>query len=412
MKESSFPYINTDQKSVLIYGNGRSYGDVCLNENQRLIRLKDQGIINFDELTGVVTISAAMTIGDLLNSVMAKGWFVPVTPGTRFVTIGGAVANDVHGKNHHEKGTFGNHVLSFTLLRSNNEVLKCSLTQNSDFFKASIGGLGLTGCILEVEMQLIPLVSSFIQTRTLCFKSLSHYIGLAQEYDQHYPYTVAWVDCLSGDDIRGHLILGDHDPSKPQLALLSKPFFKISDNWPSGFLNSSTVRVFNSCYYHKVWNEQVQTSSLSSFFYPLDQIIDWNKLYGRRGFYQFQCTLPYHEVSGLKRIFKVLKKSQSPSFLTVLKRFGKLSSPGLMSYPSPGFSFAADIKASDESATMFRILHKIVRDHNGRLYPAKDAFMSSDDFHDSYPQYESFHSFIDPMFSSSFWRRVGGCFNR
>jgi len=342
-----------------------------------------------------------------------RGWFLPVTPGTKFVSVGGAIANDIHGKNHHAGGTFGRHVTRFELLRSSGERLICSPTENEMLYQATIGGLGLTGLIVWAEFRLKPIVNPYIDAEHINFSSLDEFFTISAESDQGYEYTVSWVDLLVGDKAicRGNFIRGNHNQDP---ALASKPLKKplplaVPFNLPSFVLNPLTVWGFNQLYYYKQMPKRVQkVESYDPFFYPLDSIHQWNRMYGKRGFLQYQCVVP-HEGSreSMGEIMGRIRKSGEGTFLTVLKEFGDIQSPGMLSFPRPGLTLALDFAyAGPKTLKHLEELDAVVRQVDGAIYPAKDARMSAASFQQFYPRWEEFAGYIDPHFSSSFWRRV------
>lgn len=399
--------------TFLPYGFGRSYGDVPLNDGGTSLHARGLNrIISFDPSQGILHCEAGMSLKEILAFVVPLGWFLPVTPGTQYVTAGGAVANDVHGKNHHGAGTFGCHVHGFELLRSTGEVFWCSSTENTPLFCATVGGLGLTGLILSVQIQLIPITSSGVDTQTKIFDHLEEGLEL---FEQHHEstYSVAWVDCLSqGDQLgRGIFSLGEHsmDYSKKSTKgeKLAVPF-----NFPSFTLNKWSVKAFNEVYFRNGKRTSGKsTIHYAPFFYPLDGIKQWNKIYGGKGFFQHQCVVPFgQDGEGKKAIRELLNRisaSGNASFLAVLKTFGKHASPGLLSFPMEGITLALDFPNKGPSTlTLLNELDTIVHAHGGRIYPAKDARMAAQDFQTHYPNWEAFCQQMDPKFSSSFWRRV------
>jgi FAD/FMN-containing dehydrogenase len=411
---SDLPDLSNSDHPVLPYGYGRSYGDSCLNENGVLL---DTGHLNrfisFDEETGVLCCEAGVSLADILEVMVPRGWFIPVSPGTKFVSVGGAIANDVHGKNHHRSGTFGRHVVRLKLLRSNGERIVCSPETNADLFAATIGGLGLTGLILWAEIRLKPIVNPFIAMQRIRFSSLTEFMELSTQADRQYEYTVSWVDLLVGGDAlcRGIFMCGNHDTSQarakqlPQKKLpLSVPF-----DFPAMALNPLTVKAFNELYYHAQLGKKVEkVVSWDSFFYPLDAIQHWNRMYGRRGFLQYQFVVPFeHGYESMKDILERIRRSGEGSFLTVLKQFGDIPSPGMLSFPRPGLTLALDFAfRGQQTLRLLDDLDTIVREGGGAVYPAKDARMSGSSFQVFYPRWQEFAHYVDPRFSSSFWRRV------
>jgi FAD/FMN-containing dehydrogenase len=399
--------------SVLPYGQGRSYGDSCLNADGVLLTTAELSrFIQFDKETGILRCEAGVTLEHVINHVMPYGWFLPVSPGTKFVSVAGALANDIHGKNHHQAGNFGHHVRAFELLRSDGERLVCTPEQNQDYFIATIGGLGLTGFITWVEFQLIPVNNVYIDNENIRLTCLDDFFDLTEESVDH-PYTVSWIDSTAtGDDLgRGIFMRGSHAPHIEGVEAYVPPKQKarVPFDFPGWTLNAWTVRAFNTLYYAKQWQARsTQRVHYEPFFYPLDMVKDWNRIYGQRGFLQYQSVMPYDGDRGPTRaLLERIASSGLGSFLTVLKMFGQIESLGLMSFPRPGITLALDFPfTGDDTLRLLNDLDAIVKEAGGALYPAKDARMSSQMFQLSYPKWEEFEKFIDPQFSSSFWRRV------
>lgn len=399
-------------QTLLPFGNGRSYGDSCLNAGGGAIKTRAlDHFISFDHSTGVLTCEAGVLLSEILELVVPQGWFLPVTPGTRFVTVGGAIANDVHGKNHHVTGTFGCHVRRFELVRSNQQRLLCSPTENTEYFSATIGGLGLTGLITWAEVQLRRIANPWLTTETIRYDSFDDFFDLSEESDQDYEYTVSWIDCSGkGKRLgRGLFMRGNHAPSGAQAAMYSPKTKRFPFVPPVSMVNPLTLKAFNTLYYHKQFTRVTnQIQHYEPFFYPLDGILDWNRLYGPKGFYQYQCVIPTS--SGKAAIADMLKQiadSGMGSFLAVLKVCGDRPSPGMLSFPMGGVSLALDFPNCGTSLhRLFTRLDSIVGAAGGRLYPAKDGRMPGSLFQSGYPRWQEFQKFIDPRFSSSFWRRV------
>ena len=388
---------------------GRSYGDVCLNENGRLVvtDMLDR-FIALDRERGVVRAEAGMTLDQLLCTTVPQGWFAPVVPGTKFVTLGGMVANDVHGKNHEHAGTMGSHVLSLGLARSSGDVLTLSREQNPELFAATIGGLGLTGMILWVELQLMPIHSSFIDAEILPLADLDAFFRLAQE-SRDWPYTVAWVDCLAkGREVgRGFFIRGRHS-EKGGLTVHRAAGLAVPIDAPSGLLNAHTIGLFNLLYRNRPWASGLKSMHYDPFFFPLDGIGQWNRLYGRRGFFQHQSVAPAASApETVRRLLELTAEHGEGSFLVVLKLFGDKPSPGLLSFPMPGATLALDFPNKGESTQMLlQRMTDVVLAAGGRVYPAKDATMSGAAFRAGYPDWRKVEAQRDPAMMSDFWRRV------
>jgi FAD/FMN-containing dehydrogenase len=397
--------------NMLPHGNGRSYGDVCLNEGGSLLMTRGlDRFIEFDINSGVLRCESGVTLAEILALVVPRGWFLQSTPGTRYVTIGGALANDVHGKNHHSGGTFGHHVRQFELVRSNGERIICDATKNSDWFCATIGGLGLTGLVSWVEIQLMPIESPWISVVSDRFGNLDEFWALNDKAESEWPYTAAWIDCLAkGKSMgRGIYFMGQHAPENQAAHHFREPERRIPIDPPISLVNSLSLRVFNALYYRQSLQAEGTLSHYLKYFYPLDSLKEWNRIYGRRGFFQYQCVLPpEHAQAGVTDLLEVIAASGQGSFLAVLKTFGPRPSIGMLSFARPGATLALDFpNQGAKTMRLLKSLDAVVRDANGAIYPAKDARMPPDLFRSGYPRWEDFSTFIDPMFSSSFWRRV------
>jgi FAD/FMN-containing dehydrogenase len=388
---------------VLPVGCGRSYGDSCLNDGGTLVDMKPLAhLIDFDAARGVVRCEAGITIADLLDVTVPRGWFVPVTPGTKFVTIGGCIANDVHGKNHHRAGTFGCHVRRFELLRSDGSTTICSQTENAPLFAATIGGLGLTGIITWAEVQMRRVEGRCIDAETLRLGSLDEFFALSGDSEATHEHVVAWFDSFSAPGFRGVFFRGNHAPAN---AACTRRRMRVSlpVDLPPFAMNNAALRILNRAY-AAMNTPRREVIDYEPFFYPLDSIEHWNRLYGRSGFLQYQCVVPFDAVQPLLALFS---RRGVGSFLGVLKTFGGVRSPGLMSFPRPGATIALDFPARDRR--IFHVLDEadaLVIAAGGTLYPAKDARMSAATFRASFPQWEELAKYVDPSFSSNFWRRV------
>jgi FAD/FMN-containing dehydrogenase len=396
---------------TLAYGKGRSYGDSCLAESDQVLATAAMDrVLHADWQTGLITAQAGLTLDALIRIALPRGWFLPVTPGTKFVTLGGAVANDVHGKNHHVAGTFGRHVRALTLSRSDIGVVDCSPQSEPLLFAATVGGLGLTGVVLTVTLQLRPVRSSRIEQRTIKFPSLDGFFELAAQHDAQNEYAVAWVDCLATGPSagRGHYIVGNH-AHEGGLQVAAERLRRMPIDPPFSLVNALSLRAFNALYYRRQWRPDVRTQvGYDPFFYPLDQLLHWNRIYGRNGFQQYQCVIPAANArAAIRSVLREIARSATGSFLAVLKQCGDIESPGLLSFPLPGTSLALDFPQHDlANARLFASLDAIVREAGGRLYPAKDAHMSARDFQLAYPAWRQLESMRDPLLASRFWRRV------
>ena len=404
---------NARRAPMLAYGNGRSYGDSCLNDGGSLI-LARQGLdrlVAFDRETGLVTCEAGLLLADLLEVVVPAGWFPPVTPGTCFVTVGGALANDVHGKNHHRTGTFGRHVQAFELKRSDGSRLTCSASENPDLFAATIGGFGLTGLVTQVTLQLMPIASAEMMQEAVHFEGLDRFFALAAESDATHDYTVAWIDSLaSGRHFgRGVFFRANHAPASDAPAARAGRSLPFPIKPPIPLINGLSLRIFNALYRSaQPRTPEPRRIPYHPFFYPLDRVTNWNRAYGPRGLRQFQCAVPM--ASAREAVDEMLRRSLAAgeaSFLTVLKLFGDLPSPGMMSFPMAGATLTLDFpNRGARTERLLAELDAIAIAVGGRVNPYKDARMSPATFEASFPRWRDFARHVDPGFSSSFWRRV------
>jgi FAD/FMN-containing dehydrogenase len=405
--------LETSSDSFLPYGNGRSYGDSCLNSSGVLVDSRSlDRFISFDTEQGILRCESGTTFESILELIVPQGWFLPVTPGTKYITLGGAIANDVHGKNHHQDGTFGRHVRCFELMRSDGTNLTCSPSENTDFFSATIGGLGLTGFIRWAEIQLVKITSPFIKVKTIAFHGLDEFYRLSEQENENHRYSVAWLDCASAGKqfARGLFMCGDHaDTNKAGSSTTHKSKLKVPFNFPKQAINKYSVTAFNTLYFNKNrLNEgKIVEQHYDSFFYPLDGINNWNRIYGKQGFYQYQFVIPSSQLVIMEKALNKIVASGLGSFLAVLKEFGDLSSPGMLSFPSPGICLALDF--ANRGTTTLKLLQELdelVMEAGGKIYPAKDVRMSNVAFQSYYPNFKEFEKYIDPKFSSDFWRRV------
>ncbi|WP_291667710.1 FAD-binding oxidoreductase [Bosea sp. (in: a-proteobacteria)] len=397
---------------VLAYGNGRSYGDSCLNSGGTLLDTRglDQ-VLAFDRETGLLTCEAGLMLDRLLDIVVPAGWFPPVTPGTSFVTIGGALANDVHGKNHHRAGTFGSHVRAFELMRSDGRSLLCAPDINADLFAATIGGYGLTGLVTQVTLQLMPIGSAAMEQEILHFDDLDGFFAIAAASDAAYDYTVAWIDALaSGRHLgRGVFFRANHAPDFGFLPPSAGRSLRFPVTPPFALINRTTMRAFNWLYRHsQPRGAAPRRVPYRPFFYPLDRIRDWNRAYGPMGLRQFQCAIPMAEARrAVEDMLRRTLDAGEASFLTVLKLFGARRSPGLMSFPIEGATLTLDFpNRGARTEVLLAELDRITIEAGGRVNPYKDARMSGETFRASFPQWRDFARHVDPGFSSDFWRRV------
>lgn len=406
-------------KSLISRGMGRCYGDAALAPNVVSTKTFNQ-VLNFDTDGGIIHCQSGATLEKILELIVPKGWFLPVTPGTKFISIGGAIAADIHGKNHHKEGSFSNHLLSFTLFTDKQGVLTCSRHENPDLFWATCGGMGLTGVILEATFQLKKIETSSIRQEAIAANNLKELME-AFESSADWTYTVAWLDCFANGEATGKGVLfrGEHalknelpvnaqNLNIPKKLKLNIPFFL-----PAFTLNRLSIKAFNFLYY------RLQTSKpnphfvdYDSFFYPLDSIHNWNRMYGRKGFTQYQLLLPKNvSYEGISEILEIVNKSNYGSFLVVLKLFGKQEQKYL-GFPSEGYTLTLDFPINKKVLAMLDELDKIVTKYGGKVYLAKDVRVDKETFKTMYQDLEGFQNVLktinpEEKFSSLLSKRVG-----
>ncbi|MDA9649535.1 FAD-binding oxidoreductase [Alphaproteobacteria bacterium] len=410
---SDIDFFYNESAFTTFYGQGRSYGDVALNNGEHVLDTHFLSRFqNFDWHNGILRAEAGVTLDQILQLIIPMGWFLPVTPGSKFVSLGGAVANDVHGKNHHLTGSLGAHVLQIGLRRTSGDRLVLSPQKNSELFNLTISGLGLTGLIEWVEIKLMPINSSMMEVENIPYYSLDEYFELAKE-SKDWQYSVAWIDCFASNDQMGRGIFtrAKHSSKKSEL--------KVHDNskqivWPvempNGVLNRVTISLFNTLYRSRPAARFRGPQFYNQFFYPLDKIKGWNKLYGKKGFYQHQCIIPKQSArDAMKELLKYINESNNGSFLAVMKDHGPEHSPGLNSFCMEGTSLALDFSNKENSTIqLLERLNDIVNQYKGRIYPAKDSMMSSSIFQQGFPNWIELEKVRDPGVNSSFWLRVTG----
>lgn len=401
--------------ALLPYGNGRSYGDTCLNAAGTLLdsRRSAARILSFDPASGVLEAEAGVLLAAITRRAAPDGWFLPVTPGTQFVTLGGAIANDVHGKNHHRRGTFGRWVRSLRLLRSDAGPLDCAPDRNAALFAATIGGMGLTGLIRSAAIQLLRVPSLTIAETTVRFERLHDYFELAEAADERHEYAVAWIDSLaSGASLgRGHLIAGDHAESGSRDGAARPAAFAVPFAPPVSPLRGWALRAFNEAYFRRALKGSTRREvGFDGFFYPLDRIAHWNRLYGPRGLHQHQSVVPFRDAQAVVRaLLDCARAHRQGSFLTVLKRFGEAESPGLLSFPRPGYTLTLDFPNRGEGTLrLLDDLDAITVAAGGRVNPYKDSRMAAATFEASFPNWRDLEALRDPAILSDFWRRTAG----
>ena len=416
------PVLAAHQPGVA-HGNGRSYGDVCLNPNGHLWHTTGLNkFIAFDEATGRLVCEAGVLLRDIQRLFVPRGWMLSVTPGTQLITVGGAIANDVHGKNHHAVGSFGDHVLGLSMARTTGEVLSLDWASTPELMSATVGGLGLTGVIVTAELQLRRVGSPWLRTESLPYQGLAAFFELADASEHDWEHTVSWIDCLAGQTARGIFMRANHlsasqaaaMPSlravlaahqrKAQSAPLSMPFVP-----PVSLVNGLSLKPFNLAYYQlQKMKSGFDVAHYEPFFYPLDNLQHWNRMYGPSGFYQYQSVVP-REVGqdAVQAMLDAIASSGEGSFLAVLKTFGNREAKGMLSFPQPGVTLALDFPSRGvRTLQLMEQLDAIVRHSKGRVYMAKDARMPRDLFEAGYPRLSEFITHRDAGISSTMSRRL------
>jgi FAD/FMN-containing dehydrogenase len=410
------------EHSYIARGLGRSYGDASLNQNSGVIGFERLNrLIAFDPETGVLDCEAGVSLAEILDCFLPRGFFLPVTPGTKFVTLGGAIAQDVHGKNHHRVGTISSFILDFRLLTASGDLLTCSPDHHRDVFWATVGGGGLTGLILSARIRLRRVETAYLLVDYLKVAHLDDAIAAMAESDHLYEFSVAWIDCLARGSALGRSVLMRANPAlrsdlPREYAEPLSPRKRFPNSlpfdFPSGLLNPFSVRAFNALFYgaHRTVSDRLV--DVESFFYPLDFIHHWNRMYGGRGFVQYQLVFPLEtSAAGLTEVLQRVSESGRGSFLGVLKRFGD-ADQGLLSFPFPGYTLALDLPVTDGLVSFLQDLDSLVLRYGGRLYMAKDAATTAESFAAMYPKLDEFRAIkarLDPKnrISSSLARRVG-----
>ncbi len=382
-------------------GNGRCYGDASLAKNT-VSTLKFDKILSFDSNAGIFECQSGITLDQVLQVIIPAGWFLPVTPGTKFITTGGAVASDIHGKNHHIDGSFSNYILEMDIVLASGENVYCTRKINPELFEATCGGMGLTGLISRIKFQLKKIETSFIRQKQIKADNLEELIEFFSEF-KHYTYSVAWIDCLKkGAHFgRGILMLGEHaefkdlgeNRKKNPLKLAVPKQINFPFNLPSWVLNELTVKAFNFLYYNRILKKEINSViGYEPFFYPLDGILHWNRGYGKRGFVQYQFVLPMEAKSGLVEILRRISEKGMGSFLAVLKVFGKQES--IISFPKEGYTLALDFPVKNGLMEFLDELDQIVLRYGGRIYMSKDARMKPEILWHSYPGLKKFKEIV------------------
>ena len=388
-------------RPLLARGAGRSYGDNALNAQGYVIDMSRlRTIHSFDDRTGEVIVDPGVSIGELLHKFAPRGWIAPVSPGTQFVTMGGAVANDVHGKNHDRDGSFGDHLQGFDLILPNGALKRVDAVAEPELFAGTLGGIGLTGLIARVTLRLKPVPSTMLLVRERRIAGLEAFLEAFAEARTRYGYSVGWIDGVARGRHLGRGILETADHTDGALALPKRRRIRMPFNLPSRTINSATVACFNKLYYQRVPRRgRERRVDLEKFLYPLDSILEWNRIYGRNGFVQFQCVIP-DEAShrGMRTLLERVSLSGRASFLAVIKTLGRAGS-GYLSFPRPGVTLALDFPLTIHTRPLLDSLHDITLEHGGRVYLAKDACLTPLQFHRMYPAARDFAKLlarIDP----------------
>ena len=416
---------NAKTKSIISRGLGRSYGDAAQLDNELAINLKFFNNIRINKEKGIVTAGAGVSINSLLKIIVPLGFFIPVSPGTRYVTVGGAIASDVHGKNHHINGSFGNHIHEISLIDGLGNLKKLSKKHNSSLqdknqFWATIGGMGLTGIIIEASFSLIPIKTSKMSVDFFKYKNLDNLMDTMVNTENDYQYCVAWVDTLSRSN-KGIFTGGNHaleidldrnNFNKNPLTYESKSLASTPSFLPNGILNKYTVKAFNEAWFWKTPNLKAsKLQSISKFFHPLDSIKNWNYLYGSKGFIQYQFVVPDNESKVIFEVLEIMRKYRAPSFLTVLKRLGE-GNDSFLSFPIKGWTLAIDIPLTfSDLDVIFKKLDEKVLNAGGRIYLAKDSRQSKEMFQSTYPllnRWKEIRNSMDPknIFCSDLAKRL------
>ena len=386
--------------TTLARGQGRSYGDAALNSTGHLVLTERlDRFLEFDPESGLLKIEAGATLKDVLDAMVPKGWFVPVTPGTKYSSIGGCVAADVHGKNHHRDGSFGQYVTSLDMLLADGARLVCSPDQYPDLFWATIGGMGLTGIIESVSFRMEPIETAYVKVRHRRAGNLDVAFNLMENDQYDDRYSVCWIDCLSrGRKMGRSVLITGHHAAKSEVPLMSHAPLEIKErrvkdfkrDWPGFMLNRFSLRLFNALYYWRQGRRGEFRSDYNTFFYPLDRFHNWNRMYGKRGFVQYQFVVPRDQArEGVRKVIDLISRSGRASFLAVLKRMGP-ASRGMLSFPLDGYTLALDIPLTNDLVDFLKKLDEIVLQHKGRVYLAKDARLPAAAFRQMYPRLGEF----------------------
>jgi decaprenylphospho-beta-D-ribofuranose 2-oxidase len=409
------------ERGVLVRGLGRSYGDAAQNAGGVVVLLDREQQVSLDAASGTVYVDAGVSLDRLIRELLPRGFFVPVTPGTRFVTVGGAIAADIHGKNHHVEGSFGHHVLEMTLVTADGQTRVLTPESDPELFWATVGGMGLTGVITSARVRVRPVETAYIRMDTERTSNLAELLDLMRRTDDDYTYSVAWIDLLAKGSSLGRSVLtrGEHAamadlPERTRhrsLELGARQRLRAPGWAPDQLMNHWSVKAFNEVWFRKApRSRQGEITSLAGFFHPLDGVADWNRLYGRSGLVQYQFVVPPDAVGALEEAVRRIADAGHASFLAVLKRFGPGNS-GLLSFPQAGWTLALDLPAAPSLAPLLDALDALVLEAGGRVYLAKDARTRPETLHKMYPRFEEFENVrhqVDPdgVFVSDLARRL------
>jgi decaprenylphospho-beta-D-ribofuranose 2-oxidase len=411
----------TSDRGLLARGMGRSYGDAAQNAGGDVLVLDEAERLEIDPERRTAQVDAGVSLDSMIRELLPQGLFVPVTPGTRYVTVGGAIAADIHGKNHHVEGTFGRHVVEMTLVTADGQTRVLTPEGTPDLFWATVGGMGLTGVITSATLRLKPVETSYIRVDTDRTSNLDELVDLMRRTDQGYTYSVAWIDLLARGRSLGRAVLtrGEHAtleelPARARrhpLAFRAEPRLRAPAWFPGHVMNHWTVKAFNEVWFRKAPEvRRDELTHLSGFFHPLDGVADWNRLYGRRGLVQYQFVVPDDAEEALTEAVRMISDAGQASFLAVLKRFGP-ANPGMLSFPREGWTLALDLPADPELAPLLGRLDALVLEAGGRIYLAKDARARPETLRRMYPRVEEFREVrreVDPrgLFTSDLARRL------
>jgi len=405
---------STQARGLIARGYARSYGDQCLNDAGDVMDTTQlRGIRHFDVATGLLECEAGVSFAEVTALCLPAGWLPAVCPGTSFVSMGGAIANDVHGKNQRHAGTFSDHVVWFDVLLPSGAWMRVSRESQAEIFRATVSGIGLTGVIVALQMQLRRVQSNAVTMTESRIPNLQAFLETLPDASARHQYAVGWIDALTSGPHMGRGIMEVAEHAESGIAATRRREFTWPFDCPAWMLNRASVGAFNAAYYHRVSrNGRSRAIHAAQFLYPLDAIHHWNRLYGKRGVYQFQCALPFAESQkGLASIVKHVVASRSASFLAVIKYMGKQGA-GLLSFARPGFSLALDFPRRPDTLALVHRLHDIVMEHGGAVYLAKDTCLTAPQFQAMYPAASAFRTIIDRLdparaMQSDMARRLG-----